>query len=508
MPILASSESSAPAAQANREPFVPSQQQAAFLDQLEHGDSHILLEARAGSGKSTTCREGARRLGRHKSIYCCFNAHIAREFQADLPPSCRAATMHSLGLGILRDALGDVQIDNEKIDRLIEPYFPDRWQRPARYATNRLVGLCKNLMLTGESTEELVRLAVIYDVDLPNAEHAEILHVVQPILEASQAETATVDFDDMIWLPVQLQLQATRSPSVLFVDEAQDLNPCQHQLLSVLCPDGRVVVVGDRWQSIYAFRGADAQSIPKLEQGLSLTELGLETYPLTVTRRCPVNHVLLARHIVPDLDYLSTAIPGDVDQVEPEKWTAAVEPGDMVLCRTNAPLVGGCYRLLRSGVRAFVRGRDVGKGLLALIARLRMRELPGLLRALEDYRATEIRRLEGIRNPGPALQNLNDKCDCLVTMTEGASTVEEVRNRAESMFSDLSENNAVILSSIHRAKGLERKRILILRPDLLPGPWAETAEDQQQERNLTYVAATRAREVLTFAGEIPTILTD
>jgi DNA helicase II / ATP-dependent DNA helicase PcrA len=488
-------------------PFIPSVQQAAFLGELATGDTHILLEARAGSGKSTTCREGARRIGRRQSIYCCFNAHIAREFQADLPPSCRAATMHSLGLQLLKQTLGNVQVDGDKVERITEKYFPDRWQRPERHATGKLVGLCKNLVVSGRDRTVLLNLAAAYDVEIPTAAREEVLGVIPEVLATCLEETAVVDFDDMIWLPVMLGFKAAKSPEVLFVDEAQDLNPCQHALLDVLCPIGRLVITGDRWQSIYAFRGADSDSIPKLEQTLVESDRGLTTFPLTVTRRCPVNHVLLARNIVPDLDHLPGAIPGIVDQVDAENWFARVGPGDMILCRTNAPLVGACYRLIRSGTRAFVRGRDIGKGLLALIARLRARELPGLVRSLDDYRAAEAFKLAELRNPGPALQTLNDKCDCLLALTEGATTVDEVRQRAETMFSDLSEDGSVTLSSVHRAKGLERRHVLILRPDLLPGPWADSEADQQQERNLAYVAATRAREVLTFAGPIPDILT-
>jgi DNA helicase II / ATP-dependent DNA helicase PcrA len=510
---------------APRHPFVPSLQQDAFLAHLRVADSHLLLEARAGTGKSTTCREGARVLadrGR-RSIYACFNQHIAREFQADLPPSCRAATLHSLGFALLRSALGNVQVDEDKGDRLAEKFFPHHVGRTHRRAACRLASLCKSLYpppsfyalpagLPQLDYLEVVRpvllqLAAQFEVALPDGVgREEVLVVVPELLALMQQDPRTIDFDDMVWLPVALNLTAPRSPDVLFVDEAQDLNPVQHAIVDRLCPDGRVVVVGDRFQAIYAWRGADADSIPTLERKLKATDRGLRTFPLTVTRRCPQSHVKLVRTLVPDLDYLPNAIDGTIQSIKPEAYVDWLAPGDMVLCRTNAPLVSAAYHLIRSGTRAFVRGRDIGKGLIALISRLRCRTVNELMQQAQNHRTAERTKLSELRNPESAIQAVDDKVDCLLALCEGAATVDEVRSRAESLFSDLSEENAVILSSVHRAKGLERERILIIRPDLLPGPWARTPADHQQESNLVYVACTRAKRVLAFAGEIPKLL--
>lgn len=487
--------------------FVAGPQQSAFLGALAGGDTHLLLEARAGSGKSTTCRAGAWELAAtgKSSTYCCFNSSIAQEFRAELPRSCRASTLHSLGFALIRSALGEVQVDEDKVDRLMDKYF-DRRQRPERAALSKLVDLARNLLVADLSPGSLMELAADYEVELLERSYEDVLAVVPEVVEACRANPNQIDFTDMIWLPVALGLRAAKSPDVLFVDEAQDLNACQHEMVGLLCPEGRTVVVGDRYQAIYGFRGADAHSIPTLSARLESSGRGLQTYPLTVTRRCPVRHVEMARRIVPDLDHLPGAIEGEIVSVPEGRWTDHVAPGDMVLCRTNAPLVSACYRLIRSGVKATVRGRDIGKGLLALVARLRASGVPELMRKLGDYRAAEGEKIAAMRNPGPKLAALQDKVDCLIALCEGASTVDAVRERASSMFSDIRDDDAVTLSSVHRAKGLERRRVVILRPDLLPGPWAARAEDVQQERNLAYVAATRARETLVFAGPIPALL--
>ena len=81
--------------------------------------------------------------------------------------------------------------------------------------------------------------------------------------------------------------------------------------------------------------------------------------------------------------------------------------------------------------------------------------------------------------------------------------------RIAATFLDVTPANArrcVLLSSVHRAKGREAEHVVILEPDLLPHAMARTDEAVQQELNLAYVAATRSKHRLTFAGDIPRIL--
>jgi superfamily I DNA/RNA helicase len=64
------------------------------------------------------------------------------------------------------------------------------------------------------------------------------------------------------------------------------------------------------------------------------------------------------------------------------------------------------------------------------------------------------------------------------------------------LFAD-NVQDMLVLSSIHKAKGREWKRVFWLdRHSTCPSKWARQAWQQEQERNLMYVAATRAQELL------------
>lgn len=53
-----------------------------------------------------------------------------------------------------------------------------------------------------------------------------------------------------------------------------------------------------------------------------------------------------------------------------------------------------------------------------------------------------------------------------------------------------------MLSTIHKAKGLEAERVFILKPDLMPHPKAKRGWEIDQENNLRYVAITRSKREL------------
>ena len=68
------------------------------------------------------------------------------------------------------------------------------------------------------------------------------------------------------------------------------------------------------------------------------------------------------------------------------------------------------------------------------------------------------------------------------------------------MFSD--SRSSVVLSTVHRAKGLEERRVFVLRPDQLPLRWQNQQKwELEQEYNLKYVSTTRAKEALFFVTD-------
>ena len=75
----------------------------------------------------------------------------------------------------------------------------------------------------------------------------------------------------------------------------------------------------------------------------------------------------------------------------------------------------------------------------------------------------------------------------------------ELKSYINRLFTDEKVENAVMLSTAHKSKGLEANRVLILLPNKLPLTWQNQLDWQlKQELNLKYVALTRARKELVF----------
>lgn len=75
----------------------------------------------------------------------------------------------------------------------------------------------------------------------------------------------------------------------------------------------------------------------------------------------------------------------------------------------------------------------------------------------------------------------------------------QLKSYINRIFSDEKIENAVVLSTAHKAKGLEANRVMILLPNKLPLKFPHQLEWQEkQEYNLKYVAITRARKELIF----------
>jgi len=176
--------------------------------------------------------------------------------------------------------------------------------------------------------------------------------------------------------------------------------------------------------------------------------------------------------------------------------------GDLVLCRVNAPLVGECLRLISRGIKAKVLGREIGKGLEALVKKVTADKSMPIATFLPKFDEFVMNQRQHLINQDKErmVQGLNDKADCIKALLGNATTVKGLIQNIEEVFKD-KRGACVTFSTIHKAKGLEANNVWILKPDLMPHPMAKSQADKQQEKNLCYVAITRAKVSLNYVGE-------
>jgi superfamily I DNA/RNA helicase len=99
----------------------PSAQQQSIFDWFASGTGNLVVQARAGTGKTTTILAAVRRAPEKRIMLCAFNKLIADELTsrvADLRPRVEAKTLHSLGFDCLKRAWRGVRVDADRGGRL------------------------------------------------------------------------------------------------------------------------------------------------------------------------------------------------------------------------------------------------------------------------------------------------------------------------------------------------------------------------------------------------------
>lgn len=474
-----------------------SAEQQAIYQWFATGKGNLTVQARAGTGKTTTIEEAFKHATEQTMLYAVFNKKNQVEAVEKITDNrVEIKTLHSLGFQYITQVWRGVKPDNSvEIDR-IEAVCPGIHEHEeACNPVERLVGFAKNMLLapTLRNLEDLANDKGIFS-SLEASEDggytvARLAEIALAALELAKTRDPQdrISFNDMVWLPVVKNWVNSKFDLVV-VDEAQDMNVPQLEMAIRACnAGGRICIVGDDRQAIYGFRGA-------AQNGMRITQerLGASVLGLTTTYRCPKAVVAIAAEIVPDYKAAESAPDGTVDEISFDGLLDAACVGDAILSRLNAPLMSACLRLLSRGTPARIEGRDIGAQLVGMVRKLRAKSVPDFLRKLSAWGDKQKTRFAASRNAESKIAQVDDQVATLQAVAEGANNVSAIEAKLYSLFSD-SDSNAkpsVVLSSVHKAKGLEWSRVFILRSTF--------KRKSDEEQNIFYVAVTRSKNRLTF----------
>lgn len=493
--------------------FTPSKYQERIFEHVKtNAEGNGAVDAVAGSGKTRTLVEAADLIER--GSFFAFNKHIATELNEKLKgTNVQARTIHSLGYGAIANTLG-------------RPRRPDGWKyRNICQEWMEAQNWSKEDIAEGigdmDRLQNLCRLNLVDPDDIPALEEIVAHHGMVPgkyvdgisyVIEKGlfQAkEEKLIDFTDMLYVPIVMNLNLYPNDKI-FVDEAQDLSPAQLELTQMaLAPGGRSLYVGDPYQAIYGFAGADADSFQNIVSRTEAMQL-----PLSICYRCPKSHIALAQEIVPQIEATPWADDGVLENIKEFQMDDMLQEGDLILCRTTQPLISKAIGLIKERKQARVRGKDIGKQIAKEVEKIA--KMPGydwnyFNQYADNYKREMIDYYVRKKASETTINNFCDRIECVLVVHEGYTVGVDnnlrvhdewqLKSAIENLFSD--ERSAIWLSTVHRAKGLENKRVFIMRPDILPLVWEGQLDWQfQQEMNLKYVALTRATESLIIAHRI------
>ena len=250
-----------------------------------YNDGPLLIIAGAGAGKTKTLttkiaylieEEYARP---YNVLAITFTNKAAKEMKdrlylliGDTAKNIQVSTFHSFGLKLLREnfkTLGYesnfVIMDSDDSLTVVKKILKDMNCDPKVYnprAIRNKISSCKNEMMTPTAYE---RYAI--------SDYEKVVHKVYEKYEDKLRKNNSVDFDDLLLLPIKLFKE---NPDVLekyqdlykyiLIDEYQDTNEAQYILTKMISEKNRMITcVGDDSQSIYSFRGANYKNILNFE---------------------------------------------------------------------------------------------------------------------------------------------------------------------------------------------------------------------------------------------------
>lgn len=513
--------------------LTPTPEQEAIIQATKGSKTSLMISAGAGCGKTSTLVMMARHSGPIPAMAVAFNKKIALELGKRFPQNFATKTLNGLGHMAWMRAIGKVpKLDERKLGKIVTEIMKqanykgheDSWEAIRSLVTAAMqAGLVPSTQpqpgLVPDDPAIWKALAEDTWIDA-NAQEIELarLCLIESIRQSyGMGCEPCISFDDQIFNSAMLGGVFPRFPLVM-VDESQDLSVLNAIQIRRSSAD-RLIIVGDPRQSVYLFRGADAESM----QNLRTLRPEWIDLPLMETFRCPKVVVERQQHHAPDYRAAPSNAEGLFQQwraegnqpIHPYKWTwpqvaelIPVGGAAAILCRNNAPLIAIAFKLLRQGIGALMLGGDIGKGLIALSRKITPSDDTSIdiTRAQISEWMERESSLAAANDRAEKIAGIRDRGESLLAVADFAQARDAggLRAAIKQIFSR--EYGVVTIGSIHRAKGLEYDLVLHLDPWRIPSRFAREAAQRgdrrqiQQEYNLRYVVETRTRNVLIEAS--------
>ena len=499
--------------------FIPSKYQEAIFRYIGGASGHLVVEAAAGSGKTSTLVKSLEYIPVDKQVLMvAFNRDIVTELTKKTKDieNVEVKTLHGLGLAMLKRNFPtktfipepfkyDSHIKNNiKFYTTINTYSLSG-RNYYKYLDNIKKYVDFGRFYLCQTAKDLDFIEDRYGIDTI----ADEKQVAIKVMQWGKTELDSVDYTDMIWMPHVLFLKPIGLLyDFIMVDECQDMNKAERELVLKCFKMGtRLISVGDSNQMLYSFAGGDPDSFKALK---SLPNT--ECLPLSISYRCPKNVVEFAQKLVPSIE--ANEANTNHGFVKYDVPLSDVEDGDMILCRNNAPLVQVYNEFLKLGKKAFIRGKDIGANLKTIVKSVKQEKVNAdckedgiFVRLYDDLFVTRNKIMERsavdakTAMTSPIIENKLDMIKALEILADGTNTAEELIAKIDEIFPKRDKKDGIALSTIHKAKGLEANNVYIACKSLMPSKSAKKDWEIKQEHNLMYVAYTRAKNTLGFIDE-------
>ena len=453
------------------------EEQVFAVEMAKKCSGNMRIEAFAGTGKTTTLAAIAKAMPKKRGQFLAFNRAIADDSKTKLPTSCKSSSFHQLAYA--------------KVGRSFSSRLN---QRVSGWTVASGLGISNGVLPASDMGSLSLGTVAAFcrTLDPEIGPH----HVPTYMLGAGKKQmgviTDAVKWAKVLWKKmsnpkgdfpsshdVYLRLYAESAPKIaadyILFDEAQDADALMlHVLLNQKCP---VIFVGDRWQQIYAWRGA-VNAMSKIQ-----TE---DVAQLTTSFRFGQAIADRASKVLRTMGE-TVSIRGFAEK--DSKIMRIAKYPHAVIARTNAEAAAVIFEHEKKSVATtgLNEAVDFFKAYVALRDKKRV---PMAYRFFKSL--TELKSYANDSDEGADLKPYFK----LLSKREP----EAVLDRLSRLTAYSPKVNVdLVVSTAHKCKGLEFPRVQ-LRGDFLPlgrdKESGKTRPPAEEEVRLLYVALTRASEVL------------
>lgn len=544
--------------------FTPSKYQQKILDCFTSTNENILVNALAGSGKSSTICLLTEHIDK-SSIYIAFNASVVDEFKKKIKnPKVKVMTMHSLAYSIMlynveqegqkdekpkgfgkQRSKKEVHLDNFKPYKILDDELTKRYGRYMDFSRRvfykeqyvSLYNLCCLTMTDMSSMTDVDRLIDDHTLfvsfgeeDFPKPSIREITETLKVLdTKSKQAfeSDGSISFTEMLYITYwkiknkEWEVPYWAQYTNVMVDEGQDLSKLQLSFLPFIKrKTGRYVFVLDKNQAIYGFAGGDTNawsSIPRLFSPMS-------SFDLPVCYRCAKSHLRKVNKLfdIP-IKPRDDAPEGFVKNIDKDEIVNYAEPGDMIVSRKNKWLADCILSLAKNGIPVYMEDKAMVDDIKKILTKAKCNSIRGLKNHLEkaivsyydkvkklatkkaDSVKDNEKKAEEVADATSKIDNINFLNAILksyISSGNSLSTSTEVFTKyIAKLLNTTPSPDCVRICSVHKAKGLEAENVFVLNEGKVAYDFRQSKEQNIQEKNLSYISMTRAKNGLYLVKE-------
>lgn len=456
-----------------------SEEQKSFFN-TESLITYIL--AFAGTGKTTTLIEFAKRKINSKILYVAFNESVIKEAKNKFPLNTEVMTSHSLAYKILGYKYFQKLYFNIPIDKVMSALFLSNTKYNKQLAMNIINGInkfCQSEFLNIEDAYYLAKESKNF-----NYSETKFKFYLKIIWEKMSNVNSKFPITHDFYLK-KLQLESVDlGYDFILCDEAQDVNSSTKRIiLDQLQFNTKLIFVGDLYQNIYSFRGSENVFLSILDEKNS------NSYYLTKSFRFGNSIADVANSIISFLGETkkikgNKEIKSKINEIDFEKQYT-------VITRTNAMLIGNALKAADYNKKIFFidNKKNIDFQKIIDIDHLRKGENSKIL----NHEIKKFGNLKELERIVELQDNQEYKFLINIIKTNKGNLTQSIKKIIKLTTTNISEAD-VVLTTAHKSKGLEFNQVILSNDFYFPFDKNNNLKQNvnREELNILYVAATRA----------------